>query len=660
MCVSDPTAGRPGGHLHKAITSLYSRFKSISLLGEDKFEMVESKIVALPYWGKATSVIDAVDEKLESAYSAAVTLKRSAKHLVKRCRECRDKVSKEELQRLVEAVAVCGYMYVSENRTFRGGADRIRNVVALLNSLPRSVAKVKLSSFEYLEASTPLARLPGSRSLAISEVALDKLFLAMFGCRPTKQIFLHMCDGSTRLVAGLSRTQTVRGLKVHITAKEGIPISEQCLLYNGKELRDRERLADESKVCDSSSVHVMLRVAGGMKIKVKTSPTDEFFEIDVNPADTVESMMKQLQQSWKSLENGSCQLELCLPEQLSAVEMISRLATMINQRSNQLLETARAWYAATCTVSDRNFGNFSGLDSCLQHYTAIAAALEDISVSLDRTEDLTADTVKVCWSLSAVLAKPLLGITPTGGRFKVSGISTHRVVNGWIHSSDWSWEAAGMMAPGMLNAARVPEAPVVDPLQPSQFFHDSDYTGSGSESNSGNGSPHTVPLTQMEQSLDAPMDSEWFLSTDASVDLDIMSLLESDTLDFQLPPSCDIQVKEELDICAQPSHSVARPETAIPNRELAVWNDEPKTGIKRDAPVHGDVVCLQYLEYECGYCKVRKVSTSTGGDGRVRIRCECGGKHQDGQPRMHAKWKLKGETQTGKRAKVADFVAIGY
>merc|ERR1719198_2087998 len=61
---------------------------------------------------------------------------------------------------------------------------------------------------------------------------------------------------------------------------------------------------------------------------------------------------------------------------------------------------------------------------------------------------------------------------------------------------------------------------------------------------------------------------------------------------------------------------------------------------KRDAPSHGDVVCLQYLEYECGYCKVRKVSTSTGGDGRVRIRCECGGKHNDGQPRMHAKWKL--------------------
>ena len=47
-----------------------------------------------------------------------------------------------------------------------------------------------------------------------------------------------------------------------------------------------------------------------------------------------------------------------------------------------------------------------------------------------------------------------------------------------------------------------------------------------------------------------------------------------------------------------------------------------------------------YTEYECGYCGERKVSTSTGGDGRVRIRCECGGKHGDRKARMHAKWTL--------------------
>jgi len=54
-----------------------------------------------------------------------------------------------------------------------------------------------------------------------------------------------------------------------------------------------------------------------------------------------------------------------------------------------------------------------------------------------------------------------------------------------------------------------------------------------------------------------------------------------------------------------------------------------------------------YLQYECGYCSVAKVSTSSGP--RVRIRCECGGKYADKVPRMHAKWTLctdHGATQT--------------
>ena len=46
----------------------------------------------------------------------------------------------------------------------------------------------------------------------------------------------------------------------------------------------------------------------------------------------------------------------------------------------------------------------------------------------------------------------------------------------------------------------------------------------------------------------------------------------------------------------------------------------------------------QYMEYECGYCGQCKVSTSSRADGRVRIRCECGGKHRDNKARMHTKW----------------------
>merc|ERR1711934_351127 len=44
------------------------------------------------------------------------------------------------------------------------------------------------------------------------------------------------------------------------------------------------------------------------------------------------------------------------------------------------------------------------------------------------------------------------------------------------------------------------------------------------------------------------------------------------------------------------------------------------------------------MTYRCGYCGTIKKSSSQCADGRVRIRCECGGQHQDNHLRMHATW----------------------
>jgi hypothetical protein len=38
-------------------------------------------------------------------------------------------------------------------------------------------------------------------------------------------------------------------------------------------------------------------------------------------------------------------------------------------------------------------------------------------------------------------------------------------------------------------------------------------------------------------------------------------------------------------------------------------------------------------EFACGYCSAIKTSKSEDFEGRVRIRCECGGMHQDGKSR---------------------------
>lgn len=42
--------------------------------------------------------------------------------------------------------------------------------------------------------------------------------------------------------------------------------------------------------------------------------------------------------------------------------------------------------------------------------------------------------------------------------------------------------------------------------------------------------------------------------------------------------------------------------------------------------------------YQCGYCGSIKTSCSQSADGRVRIRCGCGGQHRDNRNRLHATW----------------------
>jgi hypothetical protein len=149
---------------------------------------------------------------------------------------------------------------------------------------------------------------------------------------------------------------------------------------------------------------------------------------------------------------------------------------------------------------------------------------------------------------------------------------------------------------------------------------DSDYKSGGS----GNGSPADHEWSPECFMNNQPADFDDFTLADL--------LDDTSDLGFQLPPPTSMAVKEEPNFTESENNLAMVP--------AAVDGLSRSNNFAKPAPAHGDVVCLQYLEYEWGYCKVRKVSTSTGGDGRVRIRCECGGKHSDGQPRMHAKWKL--------------------
>ena len=202
------------------------------------------------------------------------------------------------------------------------------------------------------------------------------------------------------------------------------------------------------------------------------------------------------------------------------------------------------------------------------------------------------------------------------------------------------------------------------------------------------GSQNTQTPTSL--SSEDRLDEHWSIKSEACVDFDVSELLDNDSFEFQLGAShaaitsCKSEPQFSVadhSSCMLPMHSRSLLPVIVQSQEMVALNSEMK-GVKRELPSHGDVVCLRYLEYECGYCKVRRVSTSIGGDGRVRIRCDCGGKHQDRKPRMHAKWKLCTEMAptmqdqplaithepdhydssftSSKRAKVADFQSLQY